>query len=89
MLTTIELTPSSDLVLQQVPNARPKFHNYSVAEAQQSGLSTAGLELTELANKKRMSLETLAVLDHPFAQYYSSISSATSAVFPSYRPTRI
>ena len=88
MLATIELTPSLDQILKQVPNATHKFHIYSIAEARQSVLRTVRPELVELSKVKRMSPETLADLTRPIAKYYSSISPATSAALSSNLPTR-
>ena len=88
MLATIELTPFLDQIFKQVLNAKHKFHNYSIAEARQSVLSTVRLELAELPNVKRMSPETLADLTRPIAKYYPSTSPANSTALSSYLPTQ-
>ena len=87
LLASIQLT-SLEKIFQHVSQATHKFHTYSVAEARQSVLSSVRLELAELLNVKRVSSATLAALTRPIAQYYSSISLATSAALSSYLPTR-
>ena len=86
-LASIKLTPFLEQIFQHVPQASPKFHTYCVAEARQSVLSSVLLELAELHNVKRMSSETLADISRPIAQYYSSISPATSAASSCDLPT--
>ena len=88
LLASIQLTTSLEKIFQHVSQATHKFHTYSVAEARQSVLSSVRLELAELLNVKRVSSATLAALTRPIAQYYSSISPATSAALSSYLPTR-
>ena len=88
LLATRELNPYLDQIFKQVLNATHKFQTYSIAEARQSVLSTVRLELAELPNVKRVSPETLSDLPRSFAQYYSSISPATSAALSLYLPTR-
>ena len=88
LVASIKLTPSLAQVIKHVPQIAHKFHAYSVAEARQSVLSSVRLELAELPDVKRMSSDTLEELTRPIAQYYSSISPATSAALSSYMPLR-
>ena len=88
MLASIELTSSLEQVFKHVPQASSQFHLYSVAEARHSVLNSVRMELAELPDVKRMSSHTLEELTRPIAQYYSSISPATSAALSSYLPTR-
>ena len=46
------------------------------------------MELAELLDVRRMSVESIDQLAHPIAQYYSSISPATSQALESYLPFR-
>ena len=87
-LAKIQFTPSLDQIFQHVPRTTSNFHTYSVTEAGHSVLSSIRLELAELPNVKTMSSECLAELTRPIAQYYSSVSPATSAALSSYLPTR-
>ena len=87
-LAKIQLTPSLDQIFQHVPRTTSTFHTYSVTEARHSVLSSVRLELAEPPNVKTMSSESLAELTRPIAQYYSSVSPATSAALSSYLPTR-
>ena len=59
-----------------------------MTEARHSVLSSVRLELAELPNVNTMSSESLAELTRPIAEYYSSVSPATSAALSSYLPTR-
>ena len=88
LIASIQLTPSLDQVFRHVPQAASRFHVYSIAEARQSVLNSVRMELAELPNVQRMSPETLDELTRPTAQYYSSISPATSAALSSYLPTK-
>ena len=87
-IASIQLTPSLDQVFEHVPSFSSQFHVYSVAEARQSVLNSVRMELAELPNVKRMSPEALDQLTKPIADYYSSISPATSAALSAYLPTR-
>ena len=88
LIASIQLTPSLDQVFKHVPPTSSEFNVYSIAEARQSVLNSVRMELAELPDVQRMSSETLEELTRPIAQYYSSISPATSAALSSYLPTR-
>ena len=88
LIASIQLTPSLDQVFKHVPPASSQFHVYSVAEARQSVLNSVRMELAEIPDVKRMSPESLDQLTKPIADYYSSISPATSAALSAYLPTR-
>ena len=88
IIASIQLTPSLDQVFKHVPPASSQFHVYSVAEARQSVLNSVRMELAEIPDVKRMSPEALDQLTKPIADYYSSISPATSAALSAYLPTR-
>ena len=88
LVASIQLTPALEQVFKHVPQTSSQFHAYSIAEARHSVLSSVRLELAELPDVKRMSHETLENLTRPIAQYYSSISPATSAALSSYLPLR-
>ena len=88
LVASIQLTPSRDQVCKHVPPASSQFHVYSVAEARQSVLNSVRMELAEVSDVKRMSPETLDQMTKPIADYYSSISPATSAALSAYLPTR-
>ena len=88
LIASIQLTPSLDRILKHVPPASSQFLVYSAAEARQSVLNRVGMELAEIPDVKRMSLEALDQLTKPIAAYYSSISPATSAALSAYIPTR-
>ena len=88
LIASIQLTPSLDQVFKHVPPASSQFHVYSVAEARQSVLNSVRMELAEIPDVKRMSPEALDQLTKPIADYYSSISPATSAALCVYLPTR-
>ena len=87
-IASIQLTPSLDQVSKHVPPAFSQFHVYSVAEPRQSVLNSVCLELAEIPDVKRMSPEALDQLTKPIADYYSSVSPATSAALLAYLPTR-
>ena len=88
LIASIQLTPSLDQVFKHVPPASSQFHVYSVAEARESVLKSVRMELAEIPDVKRMSPEALDQLTKPIADYYSSISPATSAALSTYLPTR-
>ena len=88
LIASIQKTPSLDQVFKHVPSASSQFHVYSVAEARQSVLNSVRMELAEIPDVKRMSPEALDQLTKPIADYYSSISPATSAALSAYLPTR-
>ena len=88
LIASIQLTPSLDQVFKHVPPASSQFHVYSVAEARQSVLNSVRMESAEIPDVKRMSPEALDQLTKPIADYYSSISPATSAALSAYLPTR-
>ena len=88
LIASIQLSPSLDQVFKHVPPASSQFHVYSVAEARQSVLNSVRMELAEFPDAKRMSPEALDQLTKHIADYYSSISPATSAALSAYLPTR-
>ena len=88
LIASIQLTPSLDQVFKHVQPASSQFHVFSVAEARQSLLSSVRMELAEILDVKRMSPEALDQPTKPIADYYSSISPATSAALSPYLPTR-
>ena len=88
LIASIQLTPSLDQVFKHVPSASSQFHVYSVAEARQSVLNSVRTDLAEIPDVKRMSPEALDQLTKPIADYYSSISPATSAALSAYLPAR-
>ena len=88
LIASIQLTPSLDQVFTHVPSASSQFHVYLVAEARQSVLISVRMELAEIPDVKRVSPEALDQLTKPIANYYSSISPATSAAISAYLPTR-
>ena len=88
VIASIQLTPSLDQVFNNVPPASRQFHVYSVAKTRQSVLNSVCMDLAEILDVKRMSPEALGQLTKPIADYYSSISPATSAALSAYLPTR-
>ena len=87
LIASIQLTPSLDQVFKHVSPASSQFHVYSVAEDRQSVLKSVRMELAEIPDVKRMSPEALDQLTKPIADYYSSISPATSAALSAYLST--
>ena len=88
-LASIELTPSLQNVFSHVPDiGATEFQAYSTGEARQSVLGSLRMELAELPDVQHMSQTTLDELSKPIAEYYSSITPATSAALQSYLPTR-
>ena len=85
---SIQLAPSLDQVFKHVPSASSQLHVYSVAEARQSVLNSVRMELAGIPDVKRTLPEALGQLTKPIADYYSSISPATSAALSAYLPTR-
>ena len=83
---TIELTPSLEQVFKHVPQSNEVFHAYSLGEASHSVLSSVRMELAELPDVRRMSIDSILQLAQPIAQYYSSISPATSQALELYLP---
>ena len=85
---TIELIPSLEQVFKHVPQSNHVFHTYSLGEARYSFLSSVRMELAELPDVRRMSIDAIDQLAHQIAQYYSSISPATSQALELYLPFR-
>ena len=85
---TIQQVLSLAKVFQHVPLSNHFFHAYSLGEARHSILSSVRMELAELPYVERMSVESIDRLAAPIAQYYSSISPATSQALESYLPFR-
>ena len=75
---TIELIPSLEQVFKAVPQSNHDLHAYSLREARHSVLSNICMELAKLLDVRRLSIDSVNQLAHPIAQYYSSISPATS-----------
>ena len=71
-----------DQVIKHVPPATSQFHVYLVAEARQSVLNSVRMELAEIPDVKRMSLEALDQLTKPIAAYFSSISGPRPQHYP-------
>ena len=71
---TIELIPSLEQVFKHAPKTNHVFLAYSLGEARHSVLA----ESAELLDVQRMSVNSTDQLARPIAQYYSSISPATS-----------
>ena len=86
--TTIELIPSLEQVFKHVPQSNHVFHAYSLGEARHSVLNSVRMELAELPDVRRKSVDSIDQLAHPIAQCYSSISPATSQALESYLPFR-
>ena len=88
-LASIELTPSLQNVFSHVPDmGATEFQAYSTGETPQSVLGSLRMELAELQDVQHMSQTTLDELKKPIAEYFSSITPATSAALQSYLPTR-
>ena len=88
-LASIELTPSLQNVFSHVPDiGATEFQAYSTGEARQSVLGSLRMELAELPDVKHMSQTTLDELTKPIAEYYWSITPASSAALQTYLPTR-
>ena len=85
---TIELIPSLEQVFKHVPQSTHVFHAYSMGEARHSVLNSVRMELAELPDVGRISVDSVDQLAHPIAQYHSSISPATSQALESYLPFR-
>ena len=85
---TIKLIPSLEQVFKHVPHSNHVFHAYSLGEARHFVLSSVRMELAEFPDVRRMSVDSIDQLAHPIAQYYSSISPATSQALESYLPFR-
>ena len=85
---TIELIPSLEQVFKHVPQSNHVFHAYSLGEARHSVPNSVRMELAELPDVRRMSVDSIDQLAHPIAQYYSSFSPATSQALESYLPFR-
>ena len=85
---TIELIPSLEQVFKHVPQSNHVFHAYSSGEARHFVLSSVRMDLAELPDVRRMSVDSIDHLAHPIAQYHSSISPATSQALESYLPFR-
>ena len=85
---TIELIPSTEQAFKPVPQTDFVFHAYSLAEACHFVFSSIRMKLAELPDVQRMSVDSIDQLDRPIAQYYSSISLATTQAFESYLPFR-
>ena len=59
-----------------------------MGEARHSVLNSVRMELAELPDVRRMLVDSIDQLADPIAQYYSSISPATSQALESYLPFR-
>ena len=56
---TIELIPSIEQVFKHVPQSDHVFHAYSLGEARHSVISSVPMELAELPDKRRMSIDSI------------------------------
>ena len=87
-VATVALTPSLEQVFKYDPQTSIMFNVYSLGEARQSIIGSVQMELAELPDVHRMSPTAIDELTKPIAQYYSSISPATSQALQSYLPYR-
>ena len=85
-IASILLTPFLDQVFKHVPPAASQFHVYLVVKALQSVLNSARMDSVELLDVKCMSPDALDQHTKPIADYYFSITPATSAALSSYLP---
>ena len=83
-LASRELTPSLQNVFSHVPDIGAEFQAYSTGEARQSVLDGLKTQSAELPDVQHMSQNTLDELKKLIAEYYSSITRATSAALQSY-----
>ena len=88
LFALIQLVLSLAKVFQHVPHSNHVFHSYSLGEARHSILSSVCMELAELPDVQRKSVESIDRLAAHVAQSYSSISPATSQALESYLPFR-
>ena len=88
-VATVTLTPSLEQIFKHVPQTSNVFNVYSLGEARQSIIDSEQMELVELPDVHRLSPIAIDELTKPIAQYYSSISPATSQALQSYLPYRI
>ena len=65
---TIQQVPSLAEVFQHVPHSNYVFHAYSLGEARHSTLSSVRMELAELPDLQRMSVESIDRRAAPIAQ---------------------
>ena len=85
---TIELIPSIEQVFKAVPQTDSVSHAYSLGEASHFAFSSLRIELAELPDVQRKSVDSIDQLDRPIAEYYSSVSRETKQAFESYLPFR-
>ena len=67
LFATIQLVPSLAKVFQDVPHSNHVFYVYSLGEARHSTLSSVRMELAELLDVQRMSVESIDRLAEPIA----------------------
>ena len=77
-IATIKLAPPLNQVFQNVPFDRLNFPSYSIGAARKSILESVQLELTEIADVRRMN-PTLQKLTEPIVAHYTSLNPATAA----------
>ena len=82
-VATVALTPSLERVFKHVPQTSNVFNIYSLGEARQSILGSVQME-----HFHSMSPTAKDELTKPIANFYSSISPATSHALRSYLPYR-
>ena len=83
---TIRLIPSLAKIFQHVPHSNHVFYAYSAGKARHSILSSVRMELAELPDVQRMSVESIDRLVERIAHCYSSFFLATSQALESYLP---
>ena len=88
LFATFELIPSSEQVFKDVSQSNHFFHAYSLGDARHSVFNSVRMELAELPDVRRMSIDSIDQSAHPKAQFYSSVSTATSQALQSYLPFR-
>ena len=81
---TIQLVPSLAKIFQRVPHFNHVFRACSLGEARYSIFSRVRMELAELADVQRMTVESIDRLAAPIAQYYLSIFPATAQALEPY-----
>ena len=77
-VATVSPTPSLEQVFKHVTQTSKVFKVYSLGEARQSIIGSVQMKLAEVPDVHRMSPAAIDELTRPIADYYSSISPATS-----------
>ena len=87
-IATIKLAPPLNQIFKDVLFDRLKFPSYSIGAARKSILESVLLELTEIADFRRMDPETLQKLTEPIVAHYTSLNPATEAAFDNFIPAK-